>query len=207
MLNKKILLASLLISLTFIFTGCGSTDRALDDYQKNMTTFYEQLSSITETINSIDTTSTDATKQLLTSLDELSVIFVDLAEMEVPVQFSAVDSLADEAGSYMTEAVSYYHSAFADGSYDDYSATLAQEDYKRAMTRVKYIGDILMGVMPEGDNVTIIYGNDDVDSASPSDEAGIDDSTTTDTITADDTVIEDTTDDAIEGVEDSTVTE
>ena len=181
MFNKKIPVAATLILVSILFTSCGSTDQALDDYQKNMTTFNDSLSSTTEAINAIDTTSPDATEQLLSYLDELDVIFKDLAAMEVPVQYSAIESLADEAGSYMTEAVSCYHAAFADGSYDDYNATLAQEDYKRAMTRVQYIGDILMGVMPEGENVTIIYGDDDTDSTTTTDDAGVEEAPETDT--------------------------
>ena len=65
-------------------------------------------------------------------------------------------NLADEAGTYMSEAVSLYRKVFSSEEYDDYSATLADESYNRALKRLHYISEILQGREPEGEDITYV---------------------------------------------------
>lgn len=173
-MKKQLMLVSLLSLMgCFLLTGCGK-DQALDEYKTNMTAFCENVTTQNETINAIDPVSENATEELLRSLDTLEEEFTMLADMPVPNQFSAVESLADEAANYMTEAVSLYHEAFSAAEYDDGLLTAALESYQRAIKRVQYIGDILMGHIPEGEDIKVHYSDEADTEASAQSEAGTD---------------------------------
>lgn len=149
---KKLLVATL-ISI-FCLSGCGK-DAELEKYNENMTAFTENVTDIKLRMEEIDTASEDAVSELLDCLDELQVQFELLAEMEVPQKFASVESLADEASAYMTEAVSLYHDVFEAEEYNEATADVAVQNYDRAMTRLSYISTLLQGELPEGDNIII----------------------------------------------------
>lgn len=156
-LNKhKIGCVGLLCSL--LLTGCGN-DEALTTYQEDMTTFFEHVSAYNDGMNSIDASSEDAVYQLLGYLDQLESEITWMAELEVPEQFSAVESLADEADENMKQAVALYHQAYEGESYDESTAQVAREYYDRANIRIQYIITILHGEIPEGDGVTYTEEN------------------------------------------------
>ena len=149
---KKLLVAAL-ISI-FCLSGCGK-DAELEKYNENMTAFTENVTDIKLRMEEIDTASEDAVSELLDCLDELQIQFELLAEMEVPQKFASVESLADEASAYMTEAVSLYHDVFEAEEYNEATADVAVQNYDRAMTRLSYISTLLQGELPEGDNIII----------------------------------------------------
>ncbi len=153
---KKLLLSSLLFCL--FLSGCGKKDQELAEYQANMTTFYEQVSAISSSIEAIDPASETATADLLSNLDLLSEQFQYLSDMTVPKEFENIESLADDAGSYMSQAVTLYHEAYSNGSYNEYTAQAASEYYARAMTRISYISDLLQGKIPDDANVVVTTG-------------------------------------------------
>lgn len=154
---KKRICALLLSAITiFALTGCGE-DSELETYRKSVESFYADVIEINDSINSIDAESESAPQQLLNELDELNVLFQDFAELEVPHEYIAVESLADEAASFMDEAVALYHSSFNEGTFNDFSAGMAYEKYCRAIIRINYIGDILQGKTLEGENINIYY--------------------------------------------------
>lgn len=149
----KVLLFTALMT-AFCLSGCGK-DAELEEYKANMTTFTENVTDIKLRMDEIDTSSEDAVSELLDCLDELQIQFEDLAEMEVPQKFASVESLADEASSYMTEAVTLYHDVFEAAEYDEATADVAVQNYDRAMTRLSYISTLLQGELPEGENIII----------------------------------------------------
>lgn len=149
----KIFLSAILLSLLTL-TGCGK-DAKLEQYKEDITAFTENVSDIKLRMEEIDTSSEDAVADLLICLDELNVQFTLLADMEVPKEFISIESLADEAGSYMTEAVSLYHEVFEAEEFDAASADIAAQYYDRAMLRLSYISTLLQGELPEGDNIII----------------------------------------------------
>lgn len=153
--KMKLTLCALLLSAAFSLNGCGK-DAALEAYKENMNAFYETIQEKSDAIDMIDTSSETAVDELLSLLDEINVAFTELGEMEVPKQFSSIESLADDAASYMTEANELYHEAYADGSYNDIKGDAAKENYDRAMKRVSYIADIFHGEIPDDANVTVI---------------------------------------------------
>lgn len=152
----KVICAGLLCVL--MLTACGS-DEALTTYQEDMTTFFEHVAAYNDGMNSIDASSEDATQQLLGYLDQLESEITWMAELEVPEQFSAVDSLADEADDNMKQAVALYHQAYEGEEYDEAVAEAAREYYDRANIRIQYIITILHGEIPEGDGVTYTEEN------------------------------------------------
>lgn len=154
--SKKLLLSAILLCL--FLSGCGKKNQELTEYQENMTTFYEQVSTISASIEAIDPASETATADLLSNLDLMSEQFQYLSEMTVPKEFENVESLANDASSYMSQAVELYHEAYSNGSYNEYTAQAAYEYYARAMTRISYISDLLQGKIPDDANVVVTTG-------------------------------------------------
>ena len=150
--------AGILIGMLFL-TGCGKQDEALAAYQEDMNAFFYQIASFNDGMNAIDASTPDAKNQLLGYLDQLQAEMTWMAELEVPNQFSAVESLADEADDNMKQAVSLYHQAFESEPYDENAAQAAREYYDRANVRIQYIITILHGEIPDGDGVTYTENN------------------------------------------------
>lgn len=170
-------------------SGCGKTDteKELADFSSSISEFTTVIKDANEQINSIDTSSDDASGQLLEMLDNLDAEFKELAELAVPEQYKSIEDLADEASVNMTNAVSYYHSAYESEEFNEQDADIAYEYYTRAMTRIQYIGYVLVGEIPEGENITIheeILENKLLDSLLRDDEENIED------VSADDTKVE-----------------
>ena len=150
--NKLMVLCVVLLCGLWMM-GCGE-DETLTTYQEDMNTFFENLAEINDGMNSIDASADDATQQLLSYLDQLQSEVAWMAELETPDQFSAVDSLADEADENMQQAVTLYHEAYGSGEYDEAIAEAASEYYDRANLRIQYIIMILHGEIPEGEGIT-----------------------------------------------------
>lgn len=151
-MKKTILL--LLLFFTICLCGCGK-DEQLEQYKEDITNFNINISDIATRMDNIDPNAEDAVSDVLNCLGEMEYQFALLAELEVPQAFSSIDSLADEAAEYMTEAVSLYNEVFTAEEYPEETAAAAQENYNRAMTRLSYISSLLQGELPEGDNIII----------------------------------------------------
>ncbi len=137
----------------FLLTGCGE-DEALLAYQEDMSTFFENAAVYNDNMNAIDPNSEDAVSQLLAYLDGLQNEITWMAQLEVPEQFSAAESLADEADENMKEAVALFHQAYEGETYDEALGQAALEYYERTNVRIQYIITILHGEIPEGEGVT-----------------------------------------------------
>ncbi|MBP3603620.1 MAG: hypothetical protein J6J79_05700 [Lachnospiraceae bacterium] len=133
---------------SLLFSGC-KTDPELEAYKTNMNQFFENIKTFDDSINAIDPNSETAVTDLLTILDTMNTTFEQMASLTVPEGFPGVEELADEASSYMTEAVYYYHQAFGSESYDANLADVAKQNYDRANLRIQYIVSILHGDIPE----------------------------------------------------------
>lgn len=155
---NKIKRCCLLFLGIFLLAGCGK-DQKLEDYQSDMETFFEHISEINDNMNAIDTSQEDYVMQMLEYLDALDTEIAWMAELAVPEQFSAVESLADEASENMEMAVSYYHMAYEGETYDANLEQTAREYYDRANARIQYIITIFHGEIPEGEGV--VYTEED----------------------------------------------
>ena len=141
-----------------MLVGCGK-NQALEQYQADMTTFFEQISMYNDGMNSIDASAEDATNRILDYLDKVEEEIAWMAQLEVPRQFSAVEDLADEADENMKQAVALYHQAYEGDIFDEAVAQAAKEYYDRANIRIQYIITILHGEIPEGEGVTYTEEN------------------------------------------------
>lgn len=155
---KKYMIMGVCLVLIFLLTACGQ-DEALTAYQEDMNTFFERAAQYNENMNAIDRDSDTALTELLGYLDALAEDIEWMAKLEVPEQFSAVESLADEADENMKQAVALFHAAYDGDTYDDGSAQAALEYYNRANIRIQYIIVILHGEIPEGEGVTYTEEN------------------------------------------------
>ncbi|MCM1038494.1 MAG: hypothetical protein NC434_04160 [Ruminococcus sp.] len=151
---KKIKMIYLIMLCAALLAGCGKKDEALDEYQANMETFFAHIVEYNDNMNAIDVAQGDYVTQMLAYLDGLDAELAWMAGLEVPEQFAAVESLADEASENMTQAVSYYHMAYEGESYDANIEAAAKEYYDRANLRLQYIVTIFHGDIPEGEGIT-----------------------------------------------------
>ena len=90
---------------SFVLTGCGKkSSEQLETYKDKMTSFYDMLSYLNKSINSIDTDSETAKDELLGYLDEMNKAYDSMAKAEVPEEFSSISDIAVEAADYMQKA-------------------------------------------------------------------------------------------------------
>lgn len=147
-LKKKIRLLIAGFLTAVFFTACGE-DPELTQFRNSIDSFCTEISQIDTAINSIDASSEDAVSELLSYLDDLENAFQGFAELDFPEEFDYLEEIADQAGDYMSTAVSSYHDAYNDGSYDENTAAYASENYSRAYKRVQIIITFLHGETPE----------------------------------------------------------
>lgn len=145
--------------LALLLAACGGEDEALTAYQEDMGTFFSRAAEYNEQMNAIDRDSDTAVAELLGYLDAFADDIEWMAGLEVPNQFSAVESLADEADENMKEAVSLFHAAYDATPFDEPSYQAALEYYDRTNVRLQYIITILHGGIPEGEGVTYTEEN------------------------------------------------
>lgn len=149
--------AVLLMTVCLLLTACGKNkeEEKITAYRDSMTTCYESIVSSTSALDAINPSSNTAVTDMLGELDQINTAFQDMAALEVPEEYASIESMADDAAYYMSEASRLYHEAFADGGYLPDVGNSAKLQYKAAMTYLSYIGDILMGEVPEEDDVTV----------------------------------------------------
>jgi len=140
-----LLLAGLLAAVSL--TACGE-DPELTQFKNNIEKFCTDISEIDTAINSIDASSENAVGELLSCLDELDEVFQGFAELDFPEKFDYLEEIADQSSYYMTEAVSSYHMAYGENSYDENIAAYARENYSRAYKRIQIIITFLHGEKP-----------------------------------------------------------
>ena len=153
-MKKYICLLCTLIGLLSL-SGCSDTSE-LDTYYDEMNKFNSNVSIITETMELIDENDETAPAQVVEQLEKLEEQFEILSEIEVPKHFSANEEMADDAYTYMQEAVRLYKEWYTAGDYEDTSTVqMAEENYNRAMTRVNYISIVLQGEIPQDEGIEV----------------------------------------------------
>lgn len=143
--NVRVLIAGLLA--TVLFTACGE-DPELTQFRNSIENFCTEISQIDTAINGIDASSDGAVTELLSCLNDLDAAFQEFAELDFPEEFDYLEEIADQAGDYMTTAVSSYHEAYGE-TYNEYTAAYASENYSRAYKRIQIIITFLHGETPE----------------------------------------------------------
>ncbi len=158
-MNKNKILTIFAIMTTILCLGGCDTkteeEKELADFSAIISDFTAVIKDADAQINALDAASADAPKELLTILDELDEEFKNFSNLAVPEEYKSIEDLADEASTNMSSAVSFYHSAYDTGVYNEQDADIAYQYYTRAMTRVQYIGYVLVGEVPEGENITV----------------------------------------------------
>jgi hypothetical protein len=130
-----------------VLPACGR-DNALDVYREQMEQFFEQVAVYNSYINAIDPEADNAISELLAYLNSLEATVKQMAAYEVPPHFNGVEELADQAETFMSEALKLYNEAYTGESYDEEKAEAAKVNYERANLRLRYIGEILRGETP-----------------------------------------------------------
>lgn len=145
------------LTTVLCLTACGHTneEKELADFSSSISSFTASIQDANQQINELDVNDANASQELLSILDGLDEKFKELADLSVPEQYQSIETLADEASENMTNAVSYFHSAYEGKAFDEQDADVAYQYYTRAMVRIEYIGYVLVGEIPENDHVTV----------------------------------------------------
>lgn len=145
------------LTTVLCLTACGHTneEKELADFSSSISSFTASIQDANQQINELDVNDANASQELLSILDGLDEKFKELADLSVPEQYQSIETLADEASENMTNAVSYFHSAYEGESFDEQDADVAYQYYTRAMVRIEYIGYVLVGEIPENDHVKV----------------------------------------------------
>ena len=145
------------LTTVLCLTACGHTneEKELVDFSSSISSFTASIQDANQQINELDVNDANASQELLSILDGLDEKFKELADLSVPEQYQSIETLADEASENMTNAVSYFHSAYEGEAFDEQDADVAYQYYTRAMVRIEYIGYVLVGEIPENDHVKV----------------------------------------------------
>ncbi len=145
------------LTTVLCLTACGHTneEKELADFSSSISSFTASIQDANQQINELDVNDANASQELLSILDGLDEKFKELADLSVPEQYQSIETLADEASENMTNAVSYFHSAYEGEAFDEQDADVAYQYYTRAMVRIEYIGYVLVGEIPENDHVKV----------------------------------------------------
>lgn len=154
---KKKLLLLITVLLAALLTACGENPESAR-FRKSINDFCDKLSEIDSAMNNIDAEAETAVDEFLGYLDDLDIVFQSFAKLEFPEEFKYLEETADEASEYMTTAAKSYREAYSNGSYNEYTADYAYENYARAYRRVQIIISFLRGETPE--DVDIITEDD-----------------------------------------------
>lgn len=153
---KRYILTAVLLTSMLVLGGCGEKEE-LTVFKEEMSNFYTEVSALEAEIDSIDEESENAVSTILINLEQMNTQFQQLAEIKVPQEFISVEELAEDAASYMHEAVRLYGEAYEEDYVSDSLIQAAAENYESAMKRVNYIAALLQGEIPEG--ATVIEGD------------------------------------------------
>lgn len=151
--NKRIAAVCAALLSAFLLTAC-TEDSELSAFRTEIDDFCTSISEMDTAINNIDATSEDAVEELLGYLDDLDAEFKDFAALDFPEEFDYLESVADEASEYMSEAAESYRSAYAGDGYSEATADYAKENLSRAYKRVQIIITFLHGEQPEDVQIT-----------------------------------------------------
>lgn len=145
------------LTTVLCLTACGHTneEKELADFSSSISSFTASIQDANQQINELDVNDANASQELLSILDGLDEKFKELADLSVPEQYQSIETLANEASENMTNAVSYFHSAYEGEAFDEQDADVAYQYYTRAMVRIEYIGYVLVGEIPENDHVKV----------------------------------------------------
>lgn len=155
-MKNKICLFIVMALTVVSLSACGE-DPELAQFRVDIENFCTSVSEIDTAINSIDPLSDNAVSELLADLDKLDGVFKSFANLDFPEEYDYLEDLALESSEYMTEAVSSYHDAYSDNSYNETMAEYAKENYSRAYKRVQIIITFLHGEEPNDTDLIIQY--------------------------------------------------
>lgn len=153
---KKLSLLSLTLATLTLIVGCGKVNEVSPEliaYKDDLTNFYNDVSIANAEIKNISYTDKDSIKELLTQLDKVNDAFNEFAEIPIPEEYLSTEELADQAAELMNDAILLYHEALEGEEIDNVKALQAENKYNQAIECINYIGQILQGKTPQGENI------------------------------------------------------
>lgn len=145
------------ISMTACNNNNSDNTEELQAFRTQVDSFCMSIATADSNINAIDTNSEGYEQVILTELDNLDTNFKNFAALDFPSDYDYLESLADEASTYMNTAVISYHDVFENEYSDeafDSKYNYATENYSRAYKRIQIIVTFLNGEISEDVTVT-----------------------------------------------------
>ncbi len=151
-MNKKSIVVITALMIGLLLSGCGE-DPELAKFKVNFENFCINLSTLDTAINNIDVKSDNASKQLISYMNQIDQQFQALASLDFPEEFKYLEELSEEASEYMSEAADSYAKAYADDTFDQAMNDYAYKNYKRAYKRIQLILIYLHGEEPQDEDL------------------------------------------------------
>lgn len=164
-INKKVILYTAVLFGAASLSGCGKAsdeEKALASFSSSISDFTDYIQDADEKINNLDVNKQESASELLEILDEMDAEFARFAQIDPPDQYESVSGLASMASEAMSNAVSYYHTAYEADPFDENYANAAYQYYSNSMEAVNIIGYLLAGEkIPENDHITVYEETND----------------------------------------------
>ena len=149
---------AIVVTCTSIFCGCGKevSTEELVDFRTTVDSFCESINTIDTNINELNIQDSNYQAVLMDNLNQLNDNFKVFADIDFPKDYNYLETLADEASTYMDTAVSSYEDIFANNYTEEAMLekyNYASENYQRAYKRIQIIITFLNGEKTSDDVV------------------------------------------------------
>lgn len=162
-MKYKLTVAALLCAACM--AGCSKPsdeEIALASFSSSIKDYTDYMKDADQKINSLDTGSRESVENLLSILDGMNEETAKLMALEVPAQYAGIKNPVEMAADNMSDAVSYYHSAFEGDTFSENDADAAYQYYQASMKCIGIIGCVIAGdEIPQDEHVTVYEENNE----------------------------------------------
>lgn len=109
-----------------------------------------------EQINALDASQKESVDELLSILDGMDDKIATFGKITPPPQYTGIAIPLETASEHMSNAASYFHSAYESEVFNENDASVAYQHYEISMKWLRVTGYIIAGdKIPEYENVTV----------------------------------------------------
>ncbi len=159
MLNKRYKLLAAALFCALCLSGCKKTNEdeiALASFSASVEDFTNYMKDAEEQINALDASQKESVDELLSILDGMDDKIAAFGKITPPPQYTGIAIPLETASEHMSNAASYFHSAYESEVFNENDASVAYQHYEISMKWLRVTGYIIAGdKIPEYENVTV----------------------------------------------------
>lgn len=159
MLNKKYKLLAAALFCAFCLSGCQKSNEdeiALASFSSSVEDFTNYMKDAEAKINTLDVSQKESVDEMLSVLDGMNDKIAAFSEIDLPTQYTGISEPLKTASKHMSNAVSYFHSAYESEIFNESDASVAYQHYQISMKCIRIAGYIIAGdEIPESEHVTV----------------------------------------------------